>query len=107
MLLGIGVLLAALNSNASFCNSAFVQNLLIYPDCDQIGALEGLGIVLSVMGLLLFVVGFAEPDEVKSATQPVAMPVPVQGPICCARTMSDYSLSRTCDSRRLDSAHGW
>jgi len=99
LLLGIGVLLAAMNTNASFCNSPFVQNLLIYPDCDQIDALEGLGIVLIMIGLLLFVIGFAEPDQDKSATQPVAMPATVQGPIGCVRTMSDYSWSRTCNSR--------
>ena len=61
------------NPSAPCSGSLFIQNLLVYPDCGQVDALEGLGIALGIVGLLLFVIGFAEPDGLKSA---VAIPAP-------------------------------
>ncbi len=72
--------LAVVNANTRCSDSPLVQNLLGYPSCTQTGTLEGLGIVFSIVGLLLFVIGFAGTEEVNSVTQPAAVPAPVQTP---------------------------
>ncbi len=70
----IGVPVAVAEANAYCSDVPLIQQYLSAPSCTTKGALEGLGIVLSIVGLLLLVVGFAGSDAGQVAAPSVTFP---------------------------------
>jgi hypothetical protein len=82
ILLLIGVPLASIAANTHCSDIGIIQTLLNEPSCSTTGAEEGIGIVLAIIGLLLFVVGFVGTDaeQVVFRSQPEVEEEPVTAP---------------------------
>ncbi len=82
ILLLIGVPLASIAANTHCSDIEIIQTLLNEPSCSTTGAEEGIGIVLAIIGLLLFVVGFVGTDaeQVIFHPEPEAEEEPVMAP---------------------------
>lgn len=79
----IGVPLTAAEANTQCSDSPLVQQYLGYPSCTTKGALEGLGIVLSIVGFVVLAVGLVGNGAGQIGTPPATIPSQIQSGIAC------------------------